>query len=64
MNINRNININRNRRKRNSIVLEKSSNKKISTYDIIYIIYIKNEDIYLIDEAYGRLNEYPLEQSG
>lgn len=55
--------MNINRRKRNSIVLEKSSNKKISTYDIIYIIYIKNEDIYLIDEAYGRLNEYPLEQS-
>lgn len=56
--------MNINRRKRNSIVLEKSSNKKRTTHDIIYIIYIKNEDIYLIDEAYGRLNEYPLVESG
>lgn len=43
------------RRKRNSITLNSPSNKEMSGKEIS----IKNEELYIIDEAYGKLNEYP-----
>ena len=43
------------RRKRDSITIETPSNK--TTQGKTSITPIKNEELYLIDEAYGKLNE-------
>ena len=57
-----------NRRKRGSIIIESPKNSGMPTSeqsdksdnsDKSDIIDIKNENIYLMDEAYGKLNEYP-----
>ena len=52
-----------NRRKRESITIESPTNNKITSNDKNNTTDIKNENIYLIDEAYGKLNEYPSPQN-
>ena len=44
------------RRKRNSITIESDTNKE-TRIKKISINLIKNEELYLLDEAYGKLNE-------
>ena len=52
-----------NRRKRDSITIESPKNNNITSSNKNNTTDIKNENIYLINEAYGKLNEYPSPQN-